>query len=121
MHKLLFYILILVLLYLFSNTKSEHFQTWNQDYEQLSGSSVGEQMGDYDNSNPYGNNFIGSRGWINPPDGLDYANTIAADLNKPFASPMGSPTSVGNLASFARLGTNVAKWGQMWLNGDKCG
>lgn len=94
MHKLVFFIILLVLIYLINppRTKAENFQTWDQNYEKLSGSSIGNQMGDYGNSHPYGNNFYGSRGWINPPDGLNYANTIAQDLTRPFASPMGGPS-----------------------------
>jgi hypothetical protein len=38
-----------------------------------------------------GNNFYGTRGWINPSDANNYANMIANDLNKSFPSPMSGP------------------------------
>jgi len=77
-------ILILVIVYLFWPSKKENFQTWPMDYESVMYSPVANQIDG-------GNNFYGTRGWINPSDANNYANMIADDLNRPFASPMGGP------------------------------
>jgi hypothetical protein len=96
-HLLLILIAILIVMYLNWPCSSENFQSWPMDYESINYSPVAYQIDG-------GNNFYGTRGWINPSDAYNYANTIADDLDRPFASPMGSPTEVGNLTRFARLG-----------------
>ena len=77
-------IVILVIIHLFWPSKKENFQSWPMDYESVMYSPVANQIDG-------GNNFYGTRGWINPPDANNYANMIADDLNRPFASPMGGP------------------------------
>ncbi len=87
MNTILVLIAILVCIHLFW-PKSEHFRnydTWSRDYESLTNSDVARQIDG-------GKDFYGGRGWISPSAGYNYANTIAADLDRPFASPMGNPS-----------------------------
>ena len=87
MNLIFILIVILVCIHLFW-PKSEHFRnydTWNQDYESLTNSNVANQI-------DAGKDFYKGRAWISPSAGYNYANTIAADLDKPFASPMGGPS-----------------------------
>ena len=82
----LFIILIVILIVWFLNwpCSSEQFQTWPDDYESIMYSPIANQIDG-------GVNFYGRRGWINPSDAYNYANTIADDLDRPFASQMGEP------------------------------
>lgn len=77
-------IVILIIVHLCWPCSSENFQTWPIDYENINNSPVANQIDG-------GNNFYGTRGWINSTDANNYANTIADDLDRPFASPMGGP------------------------------
>ena len=83
-YLILILIVILIVWYLNWPCSSENFQSWPMDYESVMYSPVAYQIDG-------GNNFYGRRGWINPSDAYNYANTIADDLDRPFASPIGGP------------------------------
>ncbi len=101
MEKIIVLIIILIAIYLFWNRR-EGFENWGTEYENINLSKVARQIGDYNSGkpNPWDNNFYGHRGWMNPMDANNYANTIATDLQKPFASPMNSSAPAWDPVSY---------------------
>lgn len=93
MDKVIVLIVILVVIYFLWNGKREGFQNWGTNYENIKLSKIAKQIGGYnDSKNAWDNNFYGHRGWINPTDANNFANTISQDLQHSFPSPMGGPS-----------------------------
>lgn len=92
MDKVLVLIIILLILHFIWPNK-EGFENWGTEYENINLSKIAQEIGGYKNSqNAWDNNFYGHRGWINPTDANNFANTIADDLQRPFPSPIGGPS-----------------------------
>ena len=92
MEKILFLIIILVVIYFLFPSKKEGFEDLGIDYESITLSKPAKEIGLYaDTLNPYDNSFYGHKGYMNPMDGVNYAQKVADDLQKPFGYPKQFP------------------------------
>jgi hypothetical protein len=100
MDTILILIILLVIIYFIFPSK-EGFDTWPIDYESVTLSPIAKQIGSYqDSANPYDNGFYGHKGYLNPMDASNYANTIAADLQHGFANPINRNAPAWDPASY---------------------